>query len=204
MDRSGLQRLIPIILVLIITVVVIAALISLGRALFSMGEGTPEEKPQVNVGQNALTSTSDNRSVRMHVRGPIVADEKFHSYTIIATPSSRSIATFQGYLYAPVDGQVLSNNKHAYEQFVFALSHAGMMKGTVLEGDANDTRGLCAVGTLTEFEVRQGDNTVQRLWTTSCSNAKGSFKNSTSAIRQLFQKQIPDFDKLTAKIRMNY
>lgn len=203
MDRSGLQRLIPIVLILIIMVVVIAALISLGRALFSGGD-SQQQQPQVNVGQNALTNTGDNRSVRMHVRGPIVADEKFHSYTVIVGPNSRSITTFRGYLYEQVDGQVLPNNKHAYEQFVFALSQAGMMNGTPATGEANDTRGLCAVGSLFEFEVRQGDNTIQKLWTTSCTASKGTLKASAAAVRQLFQKQIPDFDKLTAKIRMNY
>lgn len=184
-------------------VVVIAALISLGRALFN-GEGDQQQQPQVNVGERALTNTSDNRSVRMHVRGPIVADEKFHSYTIIVAPNSRSLTTFQGYLYEQIDGQVLSNNKHAYEQFVFALSHVGMMSSMPATGEANDTRGLCAVGSLFEFEVRQGDNTIQKLWTTSCSATKGSLRASASPIRKLFQKQIPDFDKLTAKIRMNY
>lgn len=203
MDRSGLQRIIPIILVLIIMIVAIAALISLGRTLFSGDDNGGGQSP-VNSGRQALTKVSDDRSVRMHVRGSIVADENFHSYTIVVSPHSRSITTFRGYLYDQVDAQVLPNNTHAYEQFVYALSHAGMMNGIPATGAANDTRGVCAVGSLYEFEVRQGDNTVQKLWTTSCTAAKGSLKASTGALRQLFQKQIPDFDELTAKIRMNY
>lgn len=203
MDRSGLQRLIPIILVLIITVVVIAALISLGRSLFG-GNGGEQTLPQVNVGEQALTNTSTNRSVRVHVRGPIVADENFHSYTILVSPESRKLTTFKGYLYEQLDQELLTNNTQAYEQFVYALDRADMMAGMPAEGEANDTRGICATGSLYEFEVFQGENSVQKLWTTSCSAKDGTLDASASVLRRLFQKQIPNFDKITSKIKMNY
>jgi hypothetical protein len=206
MNRSGLQRLIPIILVLIIVIVAIAALVSLGRTLFSGDEstsptpivGVPKETPQ-----DALKSTLADRSVRMTVRGPIVADEKFHSYRITASPNSRNMTTYVGYLKTEVTNEQLENNIPAYEQFVNALSRADLMEGTPLTGDANDTRGACATGTVYEFEVRQGNNTIQKLWTSTCKSTPGSLKASLVTVRRLFQLQIPDYSKLLSAINFS-
>ncbi len=203
MDRSGLQRLIPIILVLIITVVAVAALISLGRTLFS-GEGAQTTKPPVNTGKEALTSTLADRSVRMSLRGPIVADENFHSYTITVGPDVRNLTTYRGYLREQLTNEQITNNTKAYEQFVHALSRATLMDGTPLSGDANDTRGICAAGSLYEFEVLQGTNVVQKLWTTTCSGSKGSLKANLSQVNKLFQLQIPDFNAVVSKIKLNF
>lgn len=202
MDKSGLQRLIPIILVLIITVVAIAALVSLGRTLFSGGDAT-QQKPKVNVGRQALTNTQADRSVRMTVRGQIVADEDFRSYSITITPETRAMTVYKGYLKDQIDDEQLSNNVEAYSQFVYALSRAKLMDGTPLSGNANDTRGVCAVGTLYEFEVLQGTNTVQKLWTSSCSGSQGSLDANLSQVTRLFQRQIPDFSTLQAKATRN-
>ncbi|USN96499.1 MAG: hypothetical protein H6797_05545 [Candidatus Nomurabacteria bacterium] len=199
MDRSGIQRLVPIVLVLIIVVLAIAALVSLGRTLFG-GGASPETSSPVNTGKQALTSTLADRSVRMTVRGPIVARENFHSYTITISPDARNMTTHVGYLGNEVDNDQMQNDIQAYTQFVYALNRANFMEGMPLKGAANDTRGICASGNLYEFEVRQGDNTIQKLWTTTCSGSLGSLKANLGQISNLFQLQIPDFSKLLSKI----
>lgn len=202
MDRGGLQRLIPIILILIIVVVAVAALISLGRTLFS-GSGEQAE-PAVNIGNQALTNTNADRSISMSVRGPIVANEDHYSYTIMISPETREITTYRGYLHEELENDQFKNNKQAYEQLVYALSRANLMEGTPLQDEANDTRGICATGLLYEFEVRQGENSIQKLWTTTCSGSKGSLKANASQVGRLFKLQIPTFDAVTSKIKLNY
>jgi hypothetical protein len=199
MDRSGLQRVIPVILVLIIVIVAIAALVSLGRTLFSGGNSQPTAPP-VNVGKQGLTKTLADRSVRMTVRGPIVANEKFHSYTITASSNQRNMTTYVGYLGQQIDNEKLENNIQAYTQLVYALDRANLMEGKPLDDGANDTRGICATGTLYEFEVIQGTKSIQKLWTTTCKGAKGSLKANQSQVSKLFQQQIPDFSKLVSKM----
>jgi hypothetical protein len=113
------------------------------------------------------------------------------------------MTTYRGYLKEQVDNEQLSNNLQAYEQLVYALNRAKLMDGTPLSGDANDTRGLCANGTLVEFEVRQGSNSIQKLWTTSCTGSKGSLKANLTQVSRLFQQQIPDFSKLLSKISLS-
>lgn len=197
MNNSGAQRVIPIILVIIVIIIAVAALISIGRNLFG---GSSE--PVVNTGKEALLNTSLDRSVRMTVRGPIVGDNVFHTYTITVTPTTRNLTTYQGYLQNQLESSELANNSKAYEQFVFALDRANMMEGTELEGDADDMRGVCATGKLYRYEVLQGSNVVKSLWTTTCGKARGSLKAVNQSLVRLFTAQIPDYTDLTGKVNL--
>lgn len=203
MDRSGLQRVIPIIIVILVIVGIGWALISLGRAFFG-GDGDSSQSPApVNSGKQALTATTADRSVRMSVRGPIVAQENFHSYSISISPDSRTMTTYKGYLGEQVDTSQLDNNAQAYEQFVNALDRANMMEGAPLTGDANETAGICATGSLYMFEVMQATNVVRSLWTTTCKGSVGSLKANRAQLQNLFKAQIPDFNKLAQKVRLS-
>ena len=200
MDRSSLSRLIPIILIIIIAIVVISALIALGRAIFL---GNVPSDQAINSGRSALLDTAIDRSVRMNVRGPIVADEDFHSYQIAVTPTSRTLTTYVGYLNRTLDTTALSNTTPAYEQFVYALDKANLTKGTPLTGDMDDTRGICATGNVVEFEIRRAQEVVEHLWTSTCSGSKGSLDASVTQLQNLFIRQIPNAKALINKIELS-
>lgn len=205
MERSALQRLIPIVLVLVVVGLVIFALISIGRTFFGGGHSSPSPSatPKVNVGKQALTGTDSSDSVRMSVRGPLVADENYHTYTVTISPSLRDMTTYQGYANKTVEDDQLANSEAAYEQFVYALNRAKLMDGTPFSGDADDTRGICATGTLYQFDVLQGGTSIQDLWTTSCSGSPGSLKANLTQVSDLFEVQIPDFATRLQKINGN-
>jgi hypothetical protein len=196
MYRGNSSRIVPIILVLVVIAIVIAALVSIGRALF----GGNTQSPQTDTGRAALLTTSTDHSVRMTVRGPIVANESFHSYQVAVDPTSRSLTTYQGYLQQSLNSKSYDNNTNAYEQFVYALDKASMMNGTELTGDKNDTRGICATGLVYEFEVLQNGSTVKRLWTSTCKGSPGSFTASVSQVSSLFLAQIPDSKTLLSTL----
>lgn len=197
MNEGGARRVIPIVLVLIVIAVIIAAVVSFAQSIFN---SKPEV--QINQGKQSLINTSSDRSVRMTVRGPIVADETFNSYTITATPTSRTLTTFNGYLDRQVETKQFLNNIPAYEQFVYALDHALMMDGEELKGEADDIRGICASGRVYEFEVRRGNTTIKSLWTSTCRGSKGSLKANQAQLESLFKAQIPDHQKMLAKIKV--
>jgi hypothetical protein len=196
MYRGNSSRIVPIILVLIVIAIVIAALVSLGRAIFGGGETTS----QTNAGRDSLLDTSVGHSVRMTVRGPIVANEEFHSYQVTVDSSVRALTTYQGYLEQSIGSKSHGNNLKAYEQFVYALDKANFMIGDELTGDKNDTRGICATGLVYEFEVVDADSTVKRLWTSTCKGSPGSLKASVTQVKNLFLAQIPDSDQLLRKL----
>ncbi|MBC7943171.1 hypothetical protein H7X68_01585 [Candidatus Saccharibacteria bacterium] len=199
MSRYNKSRTFPIALVLIIVAVAIAALISVTRAIFFSGDN--QSTTQTDVSQDALISTAADREVRMTVRGAIVANEDFHSYLIAITPSSRVLSAYTGYMDKNVDQQVgLGNNIPAYEELVYALSRANLVKGTELTDDQNDTRGICATGLLYRFEILKNNRPVKNLWTSTCKGSKGSLDASVDQLKALFIAQIPDAPSRISKI----
>lgn len=190
MYRGNSSRLFPIILVLVVIAIAVAALVSIGRAIFSGGD--QPDQSIVDTSQQALRDTSSGHSVRMTVRGPIVADENFRSYRITVDSTSRNLTTYSGYLEQPIDTRDLNNNIQGYEQFVFALDRANLVKGVPFKDDKDDTRGICATGKVYEFEVIDSGSIVKRLWTSSCKGSPGSFKGSVTQVQSLFLQQIPD------------
>lgn len=193
-------RVIPVILVIVIVIIAIVALVSLARVVFFSGSKSTSTTSQVDTSKSALVDTSDSHSVSMTVRGPIVADEAFHSYKIIVTPSSRTITTYEGYLDTVVDQTTLPNSVAGYTEFVYALDKANLTKGKQLTGDDNDTRGICATGNVYDYAIMSGDTTVKDLWTSTCSGSKGSLDASVSQLSALFVKQIPGADAQIQKV----
>jgi hypothetical protein len=190
---------VPIVLILIVVAIAIAVLVSVGRAIFGGGTNTPQAS-RTDLGVESLLNTSVDRSVRMTVRGPLVADEDFRSYQVAVDSSSRRLTTYSGYLDKTIDNVQLGNSAKAYEEFVYALNRANLMKGEELDDEKNDMRGVCATGKLYEFEVLQGNSVIKRLWTSTCKGSQGSLKASVKQVEKLFHEQIPDSDKTLTKI----
>ena len=189
MYRGNSSRIVPILLVLIVVAIAIAALVSAGRAIFG---GDQTTQAQVDIGRDALLNTAVNRSVRMTVRGALVADENFRSYQVTVNSSGRSLVAYSGYLAQPLDTKEYGNNVRAYEEFVYALDKANLMKGEELKEEKGDTRGICASGNVYEFEVLNGSSVVKRLWTSTCKGSTGTLKASVTQVETLFHNQIPD------------
>lgn len=187
------------IVILIVVAIAIAALVSAGRAIFGGNAGTTDSS-QTDAGQKALLNTAVGNSVRMTVRGPIVADEDFRSYRVAVDSSGRNLSTYSGYIAQVIDSKQLDNNTRAYEQFVYALDKASLMEGTAFSGEADDIRGVCATGKVYEFEALQGGMVAKRLWTSTCKGSPGSFKGSTEQVEKLFLGQIPNSKDLLKPI----
>lgn len=181
---------------LVIIVLVIVAIVSIGRAIFSGGSApTTTETDQ---GSTELLKTSDDHSVSLTVRGPIIADEDFKSYQIVVAPSSREMNVYKGYLDESERSKKLDNNTKAYEQFVYALDKANMMKGTEpSDEEQNDLRGICATGYVYEYAVRVNGDSVKHLWTSTCDGSKGTLQASVDQLNSLFMNQIPDAKNLS-------
>ena len=200
--RNSISRFIPILLVIIITIVAVAAVIAIGRALFGDGgsPNSPQPNPNIEDAKTALLSTDVDRSVRLTVRGPIVANENFRSYSITITPDSREMITYEGYLDNQIDRKRLDNNTKAYTELVYALDKRKMMDGKDLTDEQNDLRGICASGKIYKFETTKNHSVVKSLWTSDCSGSKGSAQANVNEILDMFLKQIPDGKKMASGI----
>ncbi|MES2631259.1 MAG: hypothetical protein V4611_04870 [Patescibacteria group bacterium] len=183
------NRTLPTILVVVIVIIAIVAVISLARALFFNDSQTGVI---TDTTEQSLLSTSDSSSVSMSVRGPIVAQENFHSYTIVISPSSRQITTYNGYLGTVVEQENLGNNTAAYTEFVNALNLANMTAGNQPVNDEGNVEGVCATGRLSEFSILSYGDPVEMLWTSTCGGSQGTLEANSTQLSNLFINQIPN------------
>lgn len=200
MSKYRKSRMLPIILVIVIIIIAVTALVSLARAVLFSGATT--DTTQIDTSQQALLNTAANRSVTMTVRGPIVADEEFRSYQINISSSSRTIKTYSGYLDRVIDQNSLGNNVAAYEEFVYALDKADLTKGVQFESNMNDTRGICATGSVYAFDIMNAGKVVKNLWTSTCSGSPGSLDASVVQLTNLFIAQIPGAESQIGKLSL--
>lgn len=199
MQRNNGARFFPLIIIIVIVALVIAAIVSIGRAVFNSGDGNDtEQTSQVDQDREALLNTSTGRSVQMTVRGPIVADESFTSYRVSVSNSEREMSVYKGYIEEQTNGKKLGNNTQAYEQFVYALDKANMAKatGAAEDDELGDLRGICARGYVYEFATVSGGNEDKKLWTSTCDGSKGNLGASKDQLSQLFLSQIPGSSEL--------
>lgn len=194
------SRLLPTILVVVIIIIAIIALISGARAIFFSGSSSKQTTGDTTV--ESLLNTSVSSSVGMSVRGPIVADEDFHSYRIVVSPNNRQITTYTGYLGTIVAQQTLGNNTAAYEEFVNALNLAKMTAGNQPADGNSDVRGICAVGRLTEFSILSNDLPIETLWTSTCSGSQGTLRANLAQLSNLFTAQIPESKTLIRSVSL--
>jgi len=199
MARYRTSRILPTILTIIVILIAIAGLVALARVLFGGASDTDDNVSRATSAQQQLLSTDANRSVSMTVRGPIVADENFRSYSITISPSSRQFNAYKGYLDTVTNQQTLTNNAQAYSQFVHALNKANLTKGAELTGDANNVLGVCATGSLYQFFIIDDAQTQHMFWASTCKGSPGSLNASITQLANLFTAQVPgSADVITA------
>lgn len=199
-SRNSLSRFIPILLVIVITIVAVAAVIAIGRALIGGGSGQSDNTAVIDQGRTALLTVDTSRSVRLTVRGPIVADESFRSYRITISPETRQMTTYEGYLDDVLETKSFENNNRAYEELVYALDKRRMMDGRALTDDQNDLRGICASKLVYQFETLVNGEPVRSLWTSDCEGSKGSALANVSDVINMFLDQIPDGRKMATDV----
>lgn len=189
--KDTFVKILPIIIIILIVVMAVIALMSLGKAIF---KNNGKQQPQVNLLEEALLASDNSRAVKMTVRGPIVANENFRSYQVLITPTSRSLTTYKGYLSEQINTKRLDNNLPAYEEFVNSLVKANLSKGKPFE--AENLKGICATGTITEFDILQNEASLAHLWTSTCKGSRGSLVGSVDQNKNLFLAQIPEYGKI--------
>ncbi len=152
--------------------------------------------PGLDLNRYAGTSTS----MRLTIDTPVAAAETHRDIVITVGNNDASLKVTKGY-----DGQVVRQqgypmNSVSYAVFLRALALNGFANGDNTAAN-RDERGHCALGDRYIYEVIDGNgDTLQHYWYTSCGN--GTFKGNVNAIRGLFRKQIPDYDKLTSDVQL--
>jgi hypothetical protein len=192
MYRSS-NRVFPIILIIVVTIAVIAGLVTVGRYLFGGNSADRQaQEAKVATARDELLTLETDRAVRVTVRGPIVGDDRFRTERISISPTQRVFTIYGTYLEDVEDQRSYDNNMEAYEEFVYALDKAAFTKpGPQDPEEASDIRGICATGRVYEFEVVGSASVVHRSWTSTCKGSPGTFGANLDQVVRLFTAQIP-------------
>lgn len=143
--------------------------------------------------------TKPGTQVRLTLIGPVTAPEKHVEQTYTISSTSRDLSITKGYNTAPEATSSYNNNQAAFEDVMRALQNAGFTAGA---GTASTTTevGSCPTGTRAVYELISSGQDVFRTWSSTCGN--GTFQGTPSTVRQLFQVQYPDLNKLPATLRL--
>lgn len=195
MYRNRSLKIFPLIIIGIVIIALIASMITIGRYIFNGGSQTTQEEDNQITAQDELLTLSTSRSVRVTIRGPIIADEDFATYRVEVSPKSRQYYTYSGYLDRIEQQKSYSNNMSAYEEFVNALDKAAMTEpGRNTPTLENDVQGICATGQVYQYDILSAGTPVYSAWTSTCKGSPGTFGASVEQVTNLFINQLPQED----------
>jgi hypothetical protein len=138
--------------------------------------------------------------VVLTTQGKIVGEESFRTVHISVTRTERVVEILDGYEEAFDKRNTYQNNEAAYSTFIKALDKAGFSREK--KTDIKDETGVCPLGRRYYYDLKGGTDETLHLWSTSCSTSQGTFGGNASLVRELFESQIPDYDKFIAGVQL--
>lgn len=179
------------------------------KAIFT---GTKKKTP-ASTSTTSVTSTtaisrlsdysSTDAEVSITTEGAVVGDEEHNAIRITVSRDERTLDIINGYNGLVTTTQSFDNNQAAYTIFLHALENYNFTRE--IKPKVTDDRGVCPAGSKYIYELKNTgkDDTDKRLWSVSCGAAIGNFGGIGPSIRDLFQKQIPDYSTLVSKVRLS-
>jgi hypothetical protein len=133
--------------------------------------------------------------MRLTIDGPIDADQEHDRVRITVSNDQVLYEEIQGYEGRLIESRTYPSNTQAYGNFLRALALAGYTNGNPEADD--DERGYCPRGSRYVYEALDGGDTILRWWSTSCTSSEGNFLGNASTVRNLFIRQVVDYNQLT-------
>jgi hypothetical protein len=185
-----MRYLIGVILAILIIIFVIIKLLGGGGS-----------NPPSNVSRNLVTYATTDTTMRYTVDSPVQANETHRQIVITVGQNQATLSVLKGYQGEVVRTKSYDNNSDAYANFLLALQRTGGYTLGDNNPDLQDDRGYCANGERFNYDIVNGDGSrIQHYWSTSCKQK--TFKGDISAVQELFQNQIPDYDTLTNDVQL--
>lgn len=173
----------------IIGILVTIGLIALILVLLLRGGG--DSTTEVKTSKLADYANSGS-SAHYTIDGPINAEEEHKTIKIDVSADQVNLTVYRGYQGTVVTQQMYPNNKDAYTVFLKALQTQGFTQANTDEA-LKDERGVCPLGERVIYAFDNGTKESVRSWSTSCGT--GTYEGKKSAVRELFQRQVPDYGK---------
>lgn len=138
-------------------------------------------------------------SVVYTAEGITNGDESHHSIIITVNQDSRTVEVISGYQDAVIESQSFANNSSAFKEFLAGLQIEGFITKRN-HPSVTDIEGQCPLGVKYRFDSTDITGAPSDLWITSCSSKIGTFGGSLSGVQQMFQLQIPNYNKIVSGV----
>ncbi|GAC1387876.1 MAG: hypothetical protein NVS1B7_2260 [Candidatus Saccharimonadales bacterium] len=175
----------------VIVVAFIAIILVTTRSTDTGNNANSAKKPAASI--NILDADNGSSAVKVTTQGHLIGEEQRRSVRITVSQSQRTVEILSGYEENITKSEVIANTPAAYSTFLRALNNANFVKSRKVLVD--DERGTCPIGNRYVYELVKANTNIRRLWSNSCASSEGSFAGNGPLIRELFQKQIPDYSK---------
>ncbi len=188
----------PIFLILAFVVL----LVLFGWIILSIPWGCSNDTGTVPTEEKSLTDYADtDTKVRINQNGEIISEEDHREIWITAGRGEVQIEIKQGYEGTTIKTARYANNVNSYRSFLAALEGQGFTKTREYDGSQTET-GACPNGIRFIFDTYNASEVIQHTWATNCSKDIGTFTGKTDTIRQLFQGQVPNYDKFIEGVEL--
>lgn len=139
--------------------------------------------------------------MRFTVVGQVNQQEDHRGMRMTVSRSESRLEVLEGYDRTITESRSYASNQEAYATFLRALDKQGFTQGND-DPELRDDRGFCPRGRRFIYEIVDGNEVIQRYWSTSCGRSQGTFEGNGGAIERLFRAQIPDYRELTRGVRL--
>lgn len=175
---------------------VIAALIIVFFLIFRGGNN----QNQTPTTPATLVSYADkNSSVSLTTYGRLVGEQERRAIRVTVTPNERRFEVLSGYGESVTTLQTYQNTQEAYANFLSALNRYGFTEAR--KSSITDQRGVCPTGNRFDYTLSENGDTKSSLWSVSC-DSSGTFAGRAAVIRDLFQRQIPDYNAQARPVQL--
>jgi hypothetical protein len=161
------------------------------------------KKPVVNPVQPLPSYADTDATVSFTTQGIVNADELHRSIRITVSNSQMELDVLQGYNPVVIQSKTFANNAEAYSVFLKSINYSGFLAKTKNVKIPNSEQGLCPLGFRYILELNQDGTDLSRTWASTCGSKVGTSTGAVSTIRQLFQNQIPDYDRLVSNVNLS-
>jgi hypothetical protein len=139
----------------------------------------------------------------MTIDGKVNGDDLHRAVRITIGQNQREIDIIQGYSGHVLSSQTFYNTQDAYAVFLRAINYGGFMLPLKTKTpEPADERGICAAGDRYIFSLDQYGSNISRLWASDCGVKVGTLGGDSSALQQLFEAQIPQYDTVVENVQL--
>lgn len=174
---------------LIVIGLIFVGILLLVRLLFGGSDPAPQPKDDL------VDSATTTQTMQLTIQGPVTADQEHKQIKVEVSASQTRLELITGYEGRADKTEVYSNNATSYADFLRGLDLLGYTQGSD-DRALKDERGYCPTGQRFVFEIKDGSETKQRYWSSTCKDT-GSYKGLTTQTVNLFKAQIPNFSAVT-------